>query len=82
MPATASLVYHGSDIPLFQKDQNNCVYIISKSKQIISFQFALHEKQSNQMPISADTEKIIFARLTEPTQKLLTTLQGKSAEES
>jgi hypothetical protein len=71
MPDTSSLVYHGKDTPLFQKDQNNCIYITSKSKQIISFQFALNEKPNTQSPIGADNEKIIFSSLTKETQELL-----------
>ncbi|MDR3169965.1 MAG: hypothetical protein LBU27_09895 [Candidatus Peribacteria bacterium] len=81
MPDTSSLVYHGKDIPLFQRDQNACIYITSKSKQIISFQFALNEKNNSQSPISADNEKIIFSSLTKPTQEVLTKLSGKEAKQ-
>jgi hypothetical protein len=78
MPDTTSLAYHGKEMPLFQKDQNDCIYITSKSKQIISFQFALNEKENIQPPISANKEKIIFSSLTKETQELLTRLKGFS----
>jgi hypothetical protein len=78
MPDTFSLVYHGKDMPLFQRDQNYCIYITSKSKQIISFQFALKEKDFKQPPLSADSEKVIFSSLTKATQDLLARLRGTS----
>jgi hypothetical protein len=81
MPDTFSLVYHGKDMPLFQKDQNACIYTTSKSKQIISFQFALNEKDITQSPISADNEKIIFSSLTKPTQEVLIKLSDKEAKQ-
>ncbi len=72
LPNTTSLSYHGSQQPIFQVDQNDCVYLISKEKQPISFQFALNQVENNKSPIIQDTEKIIFSPLTQSTQRILT----------
>ncbi|MEI7478438.1 MAG: hypothetical protein WCJ81_08455 [bacterium] len=61
-------------MPQFQIDQNNCVYLISKTKQAVSLQFALGQVANTNPPIPEDTQKIIYAPLSDDTQKLLATL--------
>ena len=75
-PDTRSLCAQWGDIPEFQVDQNWCVYLVSKKKQFVSFNFWLNQHQNNIAPISADSEHIIFDSLSRDTQELLTKLKS------
>ncbi len=77
LPHTPSLQYQGTVAPLFHVDQNNCVYLVSKEKQAVSFQFAHHQTTNNKPPVPEDTQNIIFASLTPKTEALLAWLTGK-----
>jgi len=78
---TYSLHFHGSHHPIFQIDQNNCLYIVSKEKQAISFQFALRQTKNITQPIVEDSQDIIFSSLSKKTTTLLDGLRGKSIDE-
>ena len=82
-PDTNSLCVQWNSIPEFQVDQNGCVYLISKQKQFVSFNFGLNQHENNTSPISADGEHIIFDFLITNTQELLTELKksGGSAQQ-
>ncbi len=71
LPDTNSLCFHSKYPPSFQKDQNNCIYMVSKEKQYVSFNFALGQVKNNIQPIIQDKEKIIFDHLTKDTQELM-----------
>ena len=75
LPDTWSLCFHSIHEPKFQKDQHNCMYLMSKEKQYISFHFALWQTKTIAPPIPHDTEKIIFDRLSKETQTLMKGLQ-------
>ena len=75
-PDTDSLCVQWSSIPEFQVDQNGCIYLISKKKQFVSFNFWLKQHTNNTAPINADSEKIIFDSLSSDTQELLTNLRN------
>ena len=62
--------------PEFQIDQNGCIYLISKQKTLISFNFWLNQHKNNTTPINADNEKIVFDSLSKDTQELLTQLKN------
>lgn len=73
-PDISSLKYNGKTTPIFQKDQNNGIYLISKEKQYVSFTFYTHQKIDSNPPIAEDSEKIIFKKLKKETRNLLSTL--------
>ena len=75
-PDTSSLCAQWGNIPEFQVDQNWCIYLVSKKKQFVSFNFWLNQYQNNISPISADSEHIIFDSLSRDTQELLTKLKS------
>lgn len=75
-PDTDSLCVQWSSIPEFQVDQNGCIYLISKKKQFVSFNFWLKQHTNDTAPINADNEKIIFDSLSSNTQELLTNLRN------
>lgn len=75
-PDTNSLCAQWGSIPEFQVDQNWCVYLISKTKQFVSFNFWLNQHTNDTAPINADNEKIIFDSLSSNTQELLTNLRN------
>lgn len=64
------------DIPEFKVDQNGCVYLVSKKKQFVSFNFWLNQHANNKPPIREDNDKIIFDSLSAKTQELLTKLRA------
>ncbi len=74
-PDTNTLYVQWSSIPEFQVDQNGCIYLISKEKQFVSFNFGLKQYENNTAPINADNEHIIFDSLSTNTQELLTNLK-------
>lgn len=74
-PDTGSLCVNWKSVPEFQVDQNGCVYLISKEKQFVSFNFWLNQHTNDVAPINADSEKIIFDSLSSRTQELLTKLR-------
>lgn len=78
LPDVSTLKYHGAQPPFFQKDQNNCVYMHSISKQAVSFQFALEQNKNNTSPVPEDGQSIIFSALSDKTQQLLRGVAGKS----
>ena len=74
-PDTDSLQSQFKDIPEFKVDQNWCVYLISKKKQFVSFNFWLNQFQNNKAPIQQDSERIVFDQLSHLTQELLRKLK-------
>ena len=58
-PDTASLCSQGWSIPEFQVDQNWCIYLISRGKQFVSFNFGLNQHDNKTSPIKEDHDKII-----------------------
>ena len=78
-PDTNSLCTQWWSNPEFQIDQNWCVYLVSKKKQFISFNFWLNQHPNNTAPINADNEHIIFDSLSNSTQELLTKLKNSGA---
>ena len=74
-PDTDSLCNQWWSIPEIQVDQNGCIYLISKQKQFVSFNFGLNQHENNMPPINADSEHIIFDSLSANTQKLLNKLK-------
>jgi hypothetical protein len=81
LPDTTTLRYHGSQAPIFHIDQNNCVYLVSKKKQAVSFHFTLGETKNNNPPIHEDKQSIIYTPLSQKTEQLLTWLKGKTPTE-
>lgn len=79
MPDTGSLCHNGASAPVFKKDQNNCIYIESKQKQYISFDFALGQVTNTIPPIPQDKQKIIFDQLTKETKEMMEGLSGKAS---
>lgn len=79
LPDTSSLAFNGANAPIFKKDQNNCIYLVSKTKQYISFNFALGQVAVNIPPIVQDKERIIFDHLTKETQELMKWWEGKTS---
>lgn len=77
LPDTDSLCFNWSSAPVFKKDQNNCIYLQSKHKQYVSFDFALGQVTNTILPIMQDKEKIVFDHLTKETQTLLEGIAGK-----
>ena len=78
-PDTNSLCTQWWSNPEFQIDQNWCVYLVSKKKQFVSFNFWLNQHSNNTAPINADNEHIIFDSLSNSTQELLTKLKNSGA---
>lgn len=76
LPDTNSLHFRGKNTPTFQIDQNWCVYLISKEKTFISFNFWLNQYPNVNAPIPQDSEKIIFDKLSPGTQELLNKLKA------
>lgn len=76
LPDTESLCFDGSKPPLFQIDQNNCIYLISERQQRISFDFALHQVKNDKEPVPQDQENIIFKSLSHETESLLKELRN------
>ena len=75
-PDTSTLHSTWKSAPEFQIDQNGCVYLVSKEKQFVSFNFWLNQHEDSTAPISADSEKIVFDSLSKDTQELLTNLKS------
>jgi AraC-like DNA-binding protein len=75
LPNTESLCFDGKHPPVFQIDQNNCVYLISKQEQRIAFNFARNQLSNTKQPISEDSENIIYKSLSHPTEDLLQELK-------
>ena len=75
-PDTWSLCCQWKYSPEFQIDQNGCIYLISKEKMFVSFNFWLNQHTNNTAPINADNEKIIFESLSKNTQDLLIKLKN------
>ena len=71
LPDTASICFNGIHAPIFKKDQNTCIYIVSKTQQYVSFNFALGQTKAKTPPIPQDNEKIIFDHLTAGTAELV-----------
>lgn len=76
LPDTESLCFDGSKPPLFQIDQNNCIYLVSDKQQRISFNFGLHQIKNDKEPIPQDQENIIFKALSHETESLLKSLRN------
>lgn len=75
LPDTESLVVKGKTFPNFSIDQNWCVYLASKEKMWISFDFALKEIENTKHPIPEDDETMIFSSLSKETRLLLDKLK-------
>lgn len=75
-PDTNSLCVQWWSVPEFQVDQNGCIYLISKQKQFVSFNFGLNQHTNDTNPINADSEHIIFDSLSSNTQELLNKLKS------
>ncbi|EKD66814.1 MAG: hypothetical protein ACD_49C00009G0039 [uncultured bacterium (gcode 4)] len=71
LPDIESLHFNWKNVPIFQIDQNNCIYITSSENQYVSFKFYTNQKLPVIEPISEDSEKIIFDKLTKETRNLL-----------
>lgn len=74
-PETDSLHCQWKYAPEFQVDQNWCVYLVSKEKQFVSFNFWLNQYTNNTAPIKEDNDKIVFDSLSTDTQQLLNILK-------
>lgn len=75
LPDTESLVVKGKAFPSFSIDQNWCVYLTSKEKMWISFDFWLKEMENTKNPIAEDSETMIFSSLSKEAKLLLEKLQ-------
>lgn len=80
LPNTESLCFDGKHPPVFQIDQNNCVYLVSKQEQRIAFNFARNQLSNTKQPISEDSENIIYKSLSQPTEDLLQELKKHPAD--
>lgn len=78
LPDIASLNYSWKTLPIFHRDQNNCIYITSKEKQYVSFKFHTDQILPVNLPVPEDSEKIVFDKLTRETRDLLDSLSGSS----
>lgn len=76
LPDINSLHFKWKYPPIFKIDQNNCLYIENKEKQYISFKFYVNQNIPNNWPISEDSEKIIFDKLTKDTINLLNSIKN------
>lgn len=74
VPDTSSLNFSGKSMPIFQIDQNNCIYMISREKQYVSFKFYTHQILPIYPPIPEDNEKIVFSKLSRETRDFLDSL--------
>lgn len=80
LPEVESLCFDGKNPPSFQIDQNNCIYLISKSEQRIAFDFGLNQVENTLPPIPQDTENIIFKSLSDQTENLLEDLRKQKVD--
>lgn len=82
IPDINSICYTGKSLPIFQIDQNNCIYLISNEKQHISFSFYANQSINENCPINEDSDKIIYSKLTKSTSLLINNLVWTNIEKA
>lgn len=81
LPDIDSIYFTWKHSPIFKVDQNNCIYIESKEKQYISFNFYTNQDIPVNLPIIEDSEKIIFNKLSNETKELLNNIKSLNSIE-
>nr|MDD3720710.1 transglutaminase domain-containing protein [Candidatus Gracilibacteria bacterium] len=80
LPDINSIHFTGKTTPIFQIDQNNCLYITSQEKQYISFKFYINQSLQLNGPIQEDSKKIVFDKLTNNTKDFLEFIKNNDSK--
>lgn len=80
LPDINSIHFTWKTTPIFQIDQNNCLYITSQEKQYISFKFYINQSLQLNWPIQEDSKKIVFDKLTNNTKDFLEFIKNNDSK--